>query len=177
MKPIANYISFSRIVLSLTMFFLKPLSIEFFIVYFLCGLSDVFDGYIARKTNTESKLGAKIDSFADLLMLVILGIVLFPIINLSFSIIVWIAFIAFIRVGSILVVFLKYKTFAIPHTYGNKLTGFVLIVFLPVSLALTRSIIVIYVICLIATISAIEELFINLSSKKLEVNKKSIFFN
>ncbi|MBZ9687499.1 hypothetical protein G9F72_014300 [Clostridium estertheticum] len=45
-------------------------------------------------------------------------IVLYPIINLSVQIIIWIAIIGIIRAVSMMVVFVKYKTFGILHTYG-----------------------------------------------------------
>lgn len=174
MKSIANYISISRILLSLTLTLVKPTSMVFFIIYLFCGISDMLDGYIARKTNTTSKLGEKIDSIADLIMVVVLMLVLYPIINLTVKIVVWIAIIAIIRVVSVMVVFVKYKTFQILHTYGNKITGFVLFVF-PLSFAFGQSEVLMYIICVVASISAIEELLIHISSDELNANRKSIF--
>ena len=177
-KSIANYISIARIFLALTLALAKPLSIAFFAIYLVCGISDVFDGYIARKTNTVSKLGEKLDSVADFIMLVVLTIVLYPIINPmvnpTVQIIVWIVIIGVIRIVSMMVVFVKYKTFAILHTYWNKVTGFVLFA-LPLSLALAQLDAMIYLICVVASVSAIEELLIHLLSNELLVNKKSIF--
>lgn len=174
MKSIANYISMARIFLALTLAFVKPLSIAFFAIYLVCGFSDVFDGYIARKTDTASKLGEKLDSVADLIMVVVLMIVLYPIIDLTVQIIVWIVIIGIIRAVSMMVVFVKYKTFEILHTYGNKITGLVLFAF-PLSLAFVQSDVLMYIICVVASISSIEELFIHLSSNELRTNKKSIF--
>ncbi|TJX67921.1 CDP-alcohol phosphatidyltransferase family protein [Soehngenia saccharolytica] len=37
-------------------------------IFFLAGISDVLDGYIARKYNKSSKLGTVLDPFADKLM-------------------------------------------------------------------------------------------------------------
>ncbi len=177
MKSIANYISIVRIFLSLTLLVAKPLSIVFFAIYLVCGISDVFDGYIARKTDTTSKLGEKLDSVADLIMVVILTIVLYPIINSiinpTVQIIVWIVIIGIVRVVSMIVVFVKYKTFEILHTYGNKITGLVLFTF-PLSLAFVQSDVLMYIICMVASIAAIEELFIHLLSNELQANKKSI---
>ncbi len=174
MKSIANYISIVRIFLALTLAFVKPLSTAFFLFYLVCGISDVFDGYIARKTNTTSKLGEKLDSVADLIMVVVVMIVLYPIITLTVQIIVWIVIIGIIRAVSMMVVFVKYKTFGILHTYGNKTTGLVLFAF-PLSLAFVQSNVAMYIICAVASISAIEELFIHLLSNELRTNKKSIF--
>ena len=65
MKNTANYITAGRIGLALSLLFVPPLTILFYIVYLLCGLSDMADGLIARKTHTESAFGAKLDSIAD----------------------------------------------------------------------------------------------------------------
>ncbi|MFZ2538633.1 MAG: CDP-alcohol phosphatidyltransferase family protein, partial [Oscillospiraceae bacterium] len=123
MKSTANYISILRILLALTLALVKPLSIAFMVIYLVCGISDVFDGYIARKTDTVSRLGGKLDSIADLIMVAVLMIVLFPIINPTVQIITWIVIVVIIRAMSMIVVFVKYKTFEILHTYGNKITG------------------------------------------------------
>jgi phosphatidylglycerophosphate synthase len=173
-KSIANYISISRIFLSLSLTLVKPLSIAFFAIYLVCGISNMLDGYIARKTNTESKLGEKLDSFADLIMVVVLLIILYPLINPTVQIIVWIAIIGIIRILSMIVVFLKFKTFRVLHTYGNKITGLALFAF-PLSLAFVQKDVPIYIICAVASMTAIEEFFIHISSKELHANKKSIF--
>lgn len=175
MKSIANYISISRIGLSFTLILVKPLSIEFFIIYLLCGISDIVDGYIARKTGTVSKLGGKLDSIADLIMVMILMIILYPIINLTAKIIVWIVIVGIIRAISIIMAFVKYKAFGMIHTYSNKVTGLILFIS-PLLLGFVQSdVILLHILCVLSSISAIEELFIHLSSKELEINRRSIF--
>jgi phosphatidylglycerophosphate synthase len=173
-KSIANYISIARIFLALTLILTKPLSTTFFVIYLFCGISDIFDGYIARKTGTTSRFGDKLDSFADLILVVVLMVVLYPIINPDIKIIVWIVIIGVIRAISMTVVFSKYKTFEILHTYGNKITGLALFAF-PLLLAFFQSGVLMYIICVVASISSIEELFIYLSSDELRTDKKSIF--
>jgi len=173
MKSIPNYLSIARMFLSITLVLVKPLSIAFCAIYVLCGISDVLDGYIARKTNTESELGGKLDSIADLVLIVVLMVALYPIINLTAQIIIWIVIIAITRVVSMLVVFVKYKTFSILHTYGNKITGVVLFI-LPLSFAFDKSGVMMYIICVVASISAIEELLIHMSSKELVTSKKNL---
>jgi len=38
----------------------------FFITcYLLCGISDILDGYLARKLKAQSALGSNLDTFAD----------------------------------------------------------------------------------------------------------------
>lgn len=174
MKSIANGLTIMRMLLAFTLALIKPFSTAFLIIYLICGLSDVFDGYIARKTGTASKLGDNLDSVSDLIMYVVLIIVLYPVINPTIQIVVWIVVIILIRAVSVIVVFLKYKTFEILHTYGNKMSGFMLFIF-PLLFAFVRSNVPIYIVCVTASISAIEELLIHLSSDKLQISKKTIF--
>ena len=47
------------------------LSIGFYIVYSICGISDMIDGTIARKSNAASDFGAKFDTVADFIFFVI----------------------------------------------------------------------------------------------------------
>lgn len=176
MKAIPNFISLSRIIFSMTLILVKPLSAAFYTIYIICGLSDMVDGFIARKTGTTSGFGAKLDSIADLVMVVVLLIVLYPIVNLTIEIIIWIILIGITRLASMIVAVKKYKTFAILHTYGNKITGIVLFLF-PILLAYIHTNVSIYIICVVASISAIEELIIQLTSNQLQLNKHSIFIN
>lgn len=174
MKLIPNFISFSRIIFSLILIFVKPLSIIFYVIYLICGFSDIMDGFIARSTGTASVLGAKIDSVADMAMVGVLLIVLYPIINPDRKIVIWIITIAIIRFAAMAIAIKKYKTFASIHTYGNKITGIVLFM-VPILLHYIFAIELMYIICAMASLSAIEELVIQIVSSELQVNKKSIF--
>lgn len=174
MKAIPNCISFSRITFSLILIFVAPLSIAFYAIYIICGFSDIMDGFIARKTATTSILGAKLDSMADMIMICVLLVVLYPIVNPAIEIIIWTVFIAIIRLASMVVALKKYKTFASIHTYGNKITGIVLFIF-PILLPYIHTTVFMYIVCAVASISAIEELIIQLTSTQLQLNKQSIF--
>jgi CDP-diacylglycerol--glycerol-3-phosphate 3-phosphatidyltransferase len=174
MKSIPNFISISRIFFSLILIFVKPLSIAFYAIYIICGLSDIIDGFVARKTGTASNLGAKLDSMADLIMTGVLLLVLYSIINPATEVLIWIVLIGIVRLASMAVTLKKYKTYAVLHTYGNKVTGIVLFTF-PMFLPYIHVTVLINIICVVASISAIEELIIQLTSKKLKLNRQSIF--
>ena len=51
---------------SIILFTVNPFSIKFFIIYTYCGISDMLDGTIARKTETSTELGSILDGLADL---------------------------------------------------------------------------------------------------------------
>lgn len=173
MKVIPNCISFSRMIFSLSFLFIRPFSIPFYTVYIFCGLSDIMDGFIARKSGTTSKFGEKIDTMADMLMVVVLLALLYPIVNPSKEIFIWMISIAMVRLASMVVALKKYKTFAMLHTYGNKFTGLVVFMY-PILFNVFHTTVLIYIICLVASISAIEELIIQLTSRQLQLNRQSI---
>ena len=174
MKTIPNYISFSRIIFSLSLLAVEPLSPIFYAIYLYCGLSDVLDGFIARRTGTQSDFGAKLDSVADFLMVGVLLIVLYPVLDPTVAMVIWIIFIGMIRFTSMAVVMNKYKTIAMLHTYSNKITGMILLIF-PLLLPFIHSNLLISLVSTVASISAIEELIIHLTADELQLNKQSIF--
>lgn len=153
--------------------FIKPFSELFFMIYFLCGISDVLDGVIARKMKLVSKSGQILDSIADFIMFVVLLFIVILHIKLPLLGIYWVAMIGVIRLISLGVGFVRFKQLAFLHTYANKITGIALFCtpFSYVGLGLYTTTILV---CLIASVSAIEELLINIFSKKLCRDIKSI---
>jgi len=172
-RQIPNILSFARIVLSIALFAVKPLGNIFYLIYVICGVSDILDGYMARRTGTVSKAGARLDTVADMVMAGVLFVRLYPFLKLSTAVIGWILFIGAIRIASIIAVVLKHKTFAMLHTYSNKFTGMLLFL-IPFFLDLPTNIWM-YAVCGAASLSAIEELLIQLGSDRLEPDRKSIF--
>lgn len=139
----------------------------------MCGVTDILDGYIARKTKNTSKAGAIFDSVADFIFIIIMLFIMIPIINVSFWIQLWLISIAMIKTSSVLTGFIKYHSLAFLHTYMNKATGALLFAF-PLLYNGLGIKITAFLLCSIASVAAIEELVINLISKKLLYNIKSI---
>ena len=67
----ANALSVLRIILSVALLAPPALSPAFLVLYAAAGLTDMLDGFVARSTKTETELGAKLDSIADLTLAVI----------------------------------------------------------------------------------------------------------
>ena len=105
--------------------FLRPLSAGFLSVYTLTGLTDVLDGWVARRTKTAGDFGAKLDSIADLLFFAVMLIRLFPVLLKVLSVQIWyaVAGILILRLIAYCVAAIKYRRFAPLHTWLNKLTG------------------------------------------------------
>jgi CDP-diacylglycerol--glycerol-3-phosphate 3-phosphatidyltransferase len=92
----------------------------------------------------------------------------------SSNLVIWLLAIVSIRIVSIIIVYFKYKMFAILHTFSNKITGLLLFV-IPIVIGSSLEKSIIYFVVVIASVSAIEELGINILSNKIEVNIKNIF--
>ncbi len=175
MKNIPNVISLCRIFILIFMIFFIKNEFLLIILYLICGISDFADGYIARKTKSESVIGAKLDSIADLLMFSwILIYIVSRMSNEIRFIYFWIIFIGIIRVLNLFIVLLKYKTIGILHTWANKLTG-VMVFFVPIIHYFFQTTFPVLFIIILAIFSSIEEMFIHIFCKKLELNRKSIF--
>lgn len=152
----ANFITSARILCSLALLFCTPLSLPFFVFYAVAGLSDIFDGWIARKTNTATKFGAKLDTIADLVFTVFCLIKLMPILNIPIWLYIWIAVITFIKAANIAAGYIRQKEFISVHSVINKLTGGLLFVF-PLTLTWIDLRYSAAVICAVATTAAVYE--------------------
>ena len=168
---LANIITLSRIILSIFLLFIEKNSLIFLSIYSICGLTDILDGYVARKTKTESQFGAKLDTFSDFVFFIIAFIIFY---NVFLKYIKLIIIVFLIRQFSIIIIHKKYNEFAMLHTYLNKLAGISLF-FIPFFLNFDNSNIIINIIGYICLLSSIEELMINIKSNSLDLNKKSIF--
>lgn len=169
MKISPNKLSFIRIIFSLLLFFTKPLSYLFFIIYLICSISDVLDGYVARKYNLVTDFGAKLDSIADMTMFLSLIIVLLPVLNFTLEIYVLILIIVILKIASAIYCYIKFEKLSTIHSYLNKITG-LLIILIPILLISAPSENLIAIICIIATIAAIEEFLIIRYSQYLDIN-------
>ena len=156
MKDLANYISISRMIMAMVLLIPETFSIAFWIIYIYCGLSDMLDGYIARKKYIASEIGEKLDSVADIVFLGLALIKILPVLNLSGGIVVWLIFIAIIRVINIIIGFIINKRLMLLHTTANKITGIALLI-APIIILNTNLILVEIFICALATFAAGQE--------------------
>lgn len=129
---IANGITVSRILFSFAMIVFPPSSVPFAVLYLLCGVTDVLDGFLARKLHTESEKGAILDSIADLCFAVIYAVKILPLLNLPLWIWIWTAIIAITKITGVLIASKRAHKLSIEHSFGNKLTGLLLFI-LPLS--------------------------------------------
>ena len=155
----ANILTGGRILCSILLLFVPAFSPMFYGLYFVAGFTDMIDGTVARKTNTASEFGARLDTLADIAFVVVCMIKLFPVLSIPLWLCIWTGVIAIIKVINILSEYVVQKKFAAKHTLMNKITGVVLFVF-----TLTLSFVDLKYsggfICTIATLAAIQEAFV-----------------
>ena len=153
-KHLPNIISILRIAVSIGLLFCDGKGWPFWMLYALCGISDMVDGWMARKLQTETTAGAILDSVADIVFVVCCAIRLLPVLEIPVWLWIWAGVILFIKIvnqASALVVF---KRFCFPHTLANKLTGLLLFLAVP---AMFWSVIPISIVAAIATFAAVQE--------------------
>ena len=158
MKHIANILTGCRIFGSILLLFFPAFSLEFYIIYLLCGFSDMVDGTIARKTNSTSKFGSQLDTIADLIFVMVSLFKLLPAINIPQWLWIWGGVIAIIKISNIIGGYVSKKQFISVHTIMNKATGLLLFL-LPLTIHFFELNYIAVVICSIATLAAIQERF------------------
>ena len=141
---------------SIVLLFCPAFSPAFYVLYIMAGLSDILDGFAARKTNTAGRFGARLDTIADFVFVVVCLIKLLPILSIPAWLYVWIGIIAFIKAVNIVSGFAVQKTFISVHSAMNKATG-VLLFLLPLTIPVLPLKYSAIVVCALATFAAIEE--------------------
>ena len=171
-KAIPNFVTGVRFVLTAALLFPVVPGTAFAVLYLAAGLTDVLDGWLARHLHAQSTLGARLDSAADLFFVVValFRLWLAP----GTAVLLWVGGIALLRLGAAAAAKYRFGRFGFLHTMGNKFTGLLLFCY-PFSLFLTRSQATLYVLCATATLSAAEELLIELTAKQWNPDRAGIF--
>ncbi len=174
-RYVPNILTVFRIGFAVLLPLTGPLSPAFFTLYALCGVSDMLDGYIARKFHCASALGAALDSIADFVFFAAALLSLIPALPWESWMLLWAGSIALVRFVSLAVGWLKFKTPAFLHTIANKVTGAALFL-MPFLIPLTGLAASVAVCCTIASLAALEELAIFLKSASLDRNAPGLFY-
>lgn len=175
-RNVPNCITSFRIVGTVCLLFMEPFSDGFYVLYALCGFSDVLDGWIARRMHTVSQLGSRLDSIADLLLYTLILLRIRPVLWARLPRWIWylVGSALAIRVISYGTVAIRYHLFASIHTYMNKVTGLAVFmvpfcVMQPIATELCTGV------CIIANLGSLEELLIHLCTNTYQEGVRSIF--
>ena len=160
---IPDLFTFFRMICAVVLPFLTPLSPVFLTVYALSGVSDMLDGFLARKLGQASRWGAKLDSAADLLLYTIALSLLIPIMRDTLPGWIWwfVGVALVLRLACYFCSAVKVHRFASEHTLLNKLTS---ILIFPAPFLMKLDLFVWYavLVCLVSCCAAIHELSIHL---------------
>ena len=161
-----NCITGLRIVGTLLLLVIEPLSGLFFVVYSLTGVTDVLDGFVARKTGCVTEFGSKLDSASDLLFYGVMLIRIFPVMWERLPVEIWFAvgLTVLIRIISYSVAASNTGEFASLHTHMNKLSGFAVFC-VPYVILGSYAVPVCSAVCMITALATAEELMIHLREK------------
>ena len=152
----ANTITFFRIAAGIVLFFCPVFSPAFYVFYIAGGLSDMLDGFVARKTDTVSKFGARLHTIADFVFVLVCLVKLLPVLCIPAWLYSWIGIIALIKVVNIISGFAVQGWFVAVHSVMNKATG-VLLFLLPPTIFVFPLKYSAIVVCSAATFAAIQE--------------------
>ena len=152
----ANLLTTFRILGSFLLLLFPVPSIGFTMLYLLCGLSDMIDGTVARRTHTASTFGARLDTAADITFFAVSFGKLLPHLQLPPWLWGWAAIIAGVKLCNLTVGWLRCKTLLSLHTHLNKLTGCLLFLF-PLTLSIIETAYTAPVVCLVAMAAAVHE--------------------
>lgn len=155
---IADIITVTRMLFSLFLLVVPPSSRLFAALYLLCGVSDVLDGFAARKLHTESEKGARLDSAADLLFSLMYVVRILPLLSVPLWILIWTAGIALVKASGIILASINARVFIVQHSFANKLTG-ILVFLLPLSVSVADVKYGAALACAAATVSTVEEIY------------------
>ena len=155
-KHLPNIITILRFLGANGLLFFDVGSVVFWVFYFLCGLSDMLDGYLARRFECESKTGALLDSLADLVFVICCCFKLIPALAFPKWLWIWGGAIVAIKVINQISTLVMWKKCFFPHTIANKLTGVLLFFGVPLTFSL-ESIIPVIITAVFATFAAVQE--------------------
>ena len=128
MKHIPNILSASRIVLCLPLLLVDAMTVPFWVLYVIAGMTDMLDGFLARRWGMEGKFGARLDSLADFVFVLAVGYKLFPWLKLPTSLWMMIGLIALVKIVNAICSYVVKHRIEYLHTKANKLTGFLLFI-------------------------------------------------
>lgn len=169
----ANIITLCRIILSVLILPFPAFSPLFYGFYIAAGFTDMIDGTVARKTNTVSELGSRLDTIADFIFVAVCMVILFPVINVPPFLWVWTGVIAVIKIVNVVSGYVIRRQLIALHTVANKITG-ALLFLLPLTVRLVELRYSGSVICAAAPLAAIQEGY--LIRTKSPIKKNTNYF-
>ena len=154
MKHLPNILSSLRMVGAVALLLCDVVGTTLWALYTLCGISDIVDGWLARKLKCVTGTGALLDSLADFCFVACCAWKFLPILELPQWLWLWAGVIVAIKVVNQVSAVVVCGHCCFPHTLANKATGFLLFIAVPMTV---WSIIPISISAVVATFAAVQE--------------------
>ena len=183
-RQIPNILSVSRVPLSISLIPLARHPIAFLGVYIVTGLTDVLDGWLARRYHWETKLGAKIDASADFVMMFSLLAVVFGVVRLKLAryVLAAMGFVVAIKAFNLVFTKIRHRQWATMHTLANKYTALPIYLIIPVCVLFqssSRLMGIVNVLCLIMMctvfLANLEETLLIAHMRDYDLDMKSLW--
>lgn len=176
---IPNVLSVYRLLsFPLMVYFISTGQEQYFILFLIIGLvSDVLDGFLARRFNWQTALGAKLDSSADILMNIaaVAGIYFFKWEEMRNE--AWIIYLFFsLYILFHLLAYLKYRAIPSFHTYAFKTAAYFQGAFMIILFLWGYSVWFLYIVLAVSIIAQLEEFILLYKLKRPVANVKGLFF-
>lgn len=172
-KHIPNIISSLRIAAAASLFFFTTISTSFLSIYLFCGFTDFIDGTLARKLDAASMLGAKLDTAGDVITYFSLAKILIFHNLVPLWIILWMGAALLGFLISAVIAKKRFGKFYFVHSLFGKILG-VSLFCLPFMISLISEKAGLSVVCIIASIAAIESIIIQSKSKSAHLDVLSL---
>lgn len=172
-KHIPNIISSMRIIAASALFFFSTISSSFLSIYLFCGFTDLVDGTLARKLNAASLLGAKLDTAGDVLTFCSLAKILIFNKIIPLWVLAWmgIAILGFLI--SAVIAKKRFGKFYFVHSLFGKILG-ASVFAMPFLINWFSEKLALSLVCLIASIAAVESIIIQSKSKSAQLDVLSL---
>lgn len=151
------------------------------LIYFLLILvdliTDILDGYIARRFNLQTEFGARLDALADIGMylLAFLGVVIFKANEFEPYLFSLLMFFTVFVIPKI-IAWIKFRTFPSLHLISSKIGGYLQGFFFLSLFVIGFSPIFYYIMIICGILSFIEQIIIVLIVKDMKSNMKGLFW-
>ena len=178
LKTVPNYLTTTRLIMTplLWMFALLRLPVYLGVGLIIAGLTDILDGYVARKTNQTSSLGSAIDSLADNILIFSMVPWLLLLRSEIFTNHLVLSLVAIsLGLASFLTGLIKFRRIANLHLYSAKIFGLAGHMFVIHALLWGGyNVVLFYLTISLFMLSSIEALILQLVRPKIDEHMKSI---
>ncbi len=170
--------SYRLLAVPFILYFIFARNEKLFAVFLIINLvSDIIDGYIARRFHMESETGAKLDSFADNFnyLLAFTGLLVFKMDDFRPHLVSFIVFVSMLAL-TVIISLIKFRKFPSFHLYITKIGGYIQGAFIICLFTLGFYAPFYYLVITWAIIGAIEHIAIQMIIPEMQSNVKGLYW-